>query len=429
MKTYILYIDKELSRDYASECRDSANKFNLDIIMHEGLCGKQNRELTRMTGLNIRTVEYASEYCGTVGHFQIWKQIAKSGEIGVVLEHDCVVMGDYSNLTVNDGEILFLGPRLFDRSQYVFPTDSEVNYHDVGYYNGAHAYAITANTAASLLAELDRTKTILMPIDGLLGLKNKFNMKLKTVDPSFVISEIGNHRKSFNFDQPDITNRYYFPKFLSGVVDQTTLPPIAEYKFTVDWFSRHIPHWFKTFKLLNIDINQPLSILEIGAYEGKSTCWISDNMLTHLDSCLDVVDTFQGSIEHIDYDNSKLYEMFVNNISLSRNPEKIKTHTGDSRIFLPIFIKENRKYDFIYVDGAHMPENIIIDGMCCYHLLKDNGVIIFDDYDWDFETFDNRVDRNLVKTEKPVKIGLDILETLVPIDPILTDYQRSYVKK
>ena len=134
MKTYILYIDRDLSKDYASDCRDTATKFGLDVIMSEGICGKQNRELTRMTGLNIRTTDYASEYCGTVGHFQIWKDIASSGEVGVVLEHDCVVMGDYSNLTVNDGEILFLGPRMFHRSHYVFPDDVEVDYHDIEYY-------------------------------------------------------------------------------------------------------------------------------------------------------------------------------------------------------------------------------------------------------------------------------------------------------
>jgi len=417
MKTYILYIDKELSRNYASECRDSVIKFNLDVIMHEGLCDKQNRELTRMTGLNIRTVEYSSEYCGTVGHFQIWKQIAESGEIGVVLEHDCVVVGNYNNLTVNDGEILFLGPRLFDRSQYVFPTDSEVDYHDVGYYNGAHAYAITANTAAMLLAELDRTKTILMPIDGLLGLKNKFNMKLKTVDPSFVISEIGNHRKSFNFDQPDITNRYYFPKFLSGVADQTTLPPIAEYKFTTDWFTEHIPHWLKTFNLVDKDIRKPLRILEVGAYEGRSTCWISDNMLTHLDSRLDVIDTFEDWIDHPNETEDRVYRYFIQNISLSKNPEKIKPYPGDSRVYLPSFLKEDRKYDFIYIDGNHNTENVISDGLAAYHLLKSDGVIIFDGYEFT---------QNNVQT---VKIALNKLEKMLDIQPILTSWQRSYVKK
>ena len=418
MKTYILYIDRPLSIEYAADCRNTVSKFDLDFEMFEGLCGLQNRELTRKTGLKINTVDYSSEYCGTVGHIEIWKSIARSGEVGVVLEHDCVVMGDYSKLTAKDGEILFLGPRMFHRSHYEFPIEEEVDYHDVSHYNGAHAYMITPNTAAMLLAELDRIKMILMPIDGLLGLKNKFGMKLKTVDPAFVISEIGTHRKSFNFDQPDTTNRKYFPKFLKGVRDRVSLPPIAEYKFTLDMFTQHIPHWLETFKIANIDFNEPLDVLEVGAYEGRSTCWISDNMLLNINSRMEIVDTFQDWVEHPGAEPDRLYKQFAQNIAISKNTEKIKVCAGDSRVYLPILIKENRKYDFIYIDGNHATENVIIDGVCAFHLLKENGVIIFDDYEFKY------IDDLLT-----VKIALEKLETMVPIKPILTGYQRSYMKK
>lgn len=66
MRTYILYIDQEKSIEYAKDCRDSAVSFGLNVVMHEGLFGKQNRELTRRTGLNILTTGYSSEYCGTI---------------------------------------------------------------------------------------------------------------------------------------------------------------------------------------------------------------------------------------------------------------------------------------------------------------------------------------------------------------------------
>ena len=417
MKTYILYIDKELSQEYANDCKETCEKFGLDVIMHQGLCGLENRELTRKTGLKINTIQYASEYCGTVGHIQIWKRIAESDELGVVLEHDSVTVGDYSNLTVNDGEILFLGPRMFHRSHYVFPTDVDVDYHDVSHYNGAHAYMITPGTARMLLEELERIQTILMPIDGLLGLKNKFNMKLRTVDPSFVISEIGSHRKSFNFDEPDTTNREYFPKFLSGVRDRVSLPPIAEYNFTTDWFTEHLPFWEEIIKMRNIDITGPLNILEVGAYEGRSTCWISDNMLTNINSRMDVVDTFEDWIEHPGAPRNRLHTLYTKNIAISKNPEKIKTFPMDSRIGLPLLLMENKKYDFIYIDGNHNTINVLVDGLCAYHLLKDDGVIIFDDYEFT---------QNDVQT---AKIAMHKLETLIPIEPILTTWQRAYIKK
>jgi hypothetical protein len=298
---------------------------------------------------------------------------------------------------------------MFHRSHYEFPTDEEVDYYDVNHYNGAHAYMITPATAAMFLAELDRIKMILMPIDGLLGLKNKFNMQLRTVDPAFVISEIGGHRKSFNFDQPDTTNREYFPKFLKGVRDRVSLPPIAEYKFTTDWFTDHVPHWLETFKIANINFEDQIDILEIGTYEGRSTCWILDNMMININSRMDAIDSF--------VEDEKLYESFVKNISISKNPEKMKIWAGDSRVYLPIFLKMDKKYDFIYVDGSHKTENVIIDGLCAYHLLKDNGVIIFSNYDYEEEG------------QLTVKPALDKLESMLPIKTVLTGLQYSYMKK
>jgi predicted O-methyltransferase YrrM len=265
-----------------------------------------------------------------------------------------------------------------------------------------------------MLDELDRIEQILMPIDGLLGLRNKFNMNLKAVDPAYVVCETNGH-KSFNFDRPDTRNRRYFDRFLEGIYG-SKLPPTEDRVFTVDWFSGNIPHWIETFEMTGKDLSAPISVLEIGCYEGMSTCWISDNMLRHLDSRMDAVDTFRGSVEHEGQDNDRLYKMFAHNLSLTKNPEKVTSHIGDSRAIMPIFLKEGRKYDVIYVDGGHMAENVIVDGLCAYHLLKDDGVIIFDDYEWTF--YDRRT----------VKEGLDRLEQMVPIKPILTGWQRSYVK-
>jgi len=416
MKTYILYIDDPVSVQYANDCLASCRQFNVEAALFEGVKGKTNRQLTRETNLRINTTEYSSEYCGTIGHFNIWKAIAESGEVGVILEHDAVVKADYSNLVVNDGEILFLGPRVYSREDYGFPSQyqSIPDYIDVDFYYGAHAYMITPNTAKAMLEELERIEQILMPIDGLLGLRNKFDMKLKAVDPAFVICETNNH-KSFNFDKPDTRNRKYFDKFLEGIYG-SKLPETEDRIFTVDWFSDNIPHWLETFEFVGKNLSQPLNVLEIGCYEGKSTCWISDHMLKHLGSRLDAIDTFQGSIEHEGQDNDRLKNMYMYNVSLTRNPEKINSYIGDSRVILPILLKEQRKYDVIYVDGGHMQENVIIDGLCAYHLLKDDGVIIFDDYEWTYYG------------ARTVKEGLDILETMIPIKPILTGWQRSYIK-
>jgi GR25 family glycosyltransferase involved in LPS biosynthesis/predicted O-methyltransferase YrrM len=413
MKTYILHINEELSIEYAEDCRNSCKEFGIEAELFLGIRGATNRELTRKTGYNIRTFEYSSEYCATVGHINIWKKIAESGETGVVLEHDVVVKGDYTKLVVNDGEILFLGPRLYNRNDYQFPANETVDYHNIDFYNGAHAYIITANTAKAMVDYVEQIKMIEMPVDGLLGLKNKFNLVMKAVDPVFALAEIGD-RNSFNFDKPDDTNRYYFEKFLANI-DPAKLPPVQERIFTVDWFSGNIPHWEETLKLVGKDASQELHLLEIGAYEGKSTCWFSDNIIRNVHSRMDVVDTFEGSIEHSEEKKQSLQKKYFHNLGLTRNGEKIHTYVGDSRVYLPFFLRDGKKYDIIYVDGAHMPENVIIDGLCAFHLLKEDGVIVFDDYEWNFDG------------KQTVKIGLDRLETMVPIKPILTGWQRSYI--
>jgi hypothetical protein len=413
MKTYILYIDREKSIEYANECLESCNRFNLNAVLFQGVCDKTNRELMRKYGYKINTDMYASEYCTTIGHINAWKEIAGSNEVGVVFEHDCIVKADYSNIECNDGELVVLGPLVCEHVDYEFPLKylNEVDKIDVQFFKGAHAYAITPKTAQIMLDELDRIGQILMPIDGLLGLRNKFNLDFKMMDPPFVVSEVGLQKVSYNFTNEQrgntyAANREYFPKFLEGMKISKLLPTENRF-FTSDTFSEHIPHWSETFKITNKNFLKPTNILQVGAFEGMSTCHISDNFLRPLESRLEVVDSFEGKDAE---ETQKLQYNYVKNLALSKNSEKISSYQGDSRHYLPIFIKENNKYDFIYIDNDHKMEKIIIDVLCAYFLLKDDGVIIINHYDISY-----------------VKEALDKVETMVPIKSILTGKQISYI--
>ena len=51
-------------------------------------------------------------------------------------------------------------------------------------------------------------------------------------------------------------------------------------------------------------------------------------------------------------------------------------------------------FDLIYVDGAHDSKNVIIDAILSYKLVKQDGIIIFDDYLWKTK------DKNLLKSPK-----------------------------
>jgi predicted O-methyltransferase YrrM len=107
--------------------------------------------------------------------------------------------------------------------------------------------------------------------------------------------------------------------------------------------------------------------------------------LTGKDCKIHVVDTFGGSLEEVgmkwdvNYDFSKLYDTFVNNIG--ENIDKVVIHRGQSGKILKTDFQEN-SFDFIYIDGSHTAPDVLQDAVLCHPLLKVGGILIFDDYGW-----------------------------------------------
>ncbi len=144
--------------------------------------------------------------------------------------------------------------------------------------------------------------------------------------------------------------------------------------YTYDWFSHNIPSWkiwLKKFKN-----KEHLSFLEIGCYEGMATRWLLDNILTKKNSCISVVDTFAGSIEHSKIDNSKMLNHFMNNVGYEK---RVKVFQSTSKHFLK---STDNSFDFVYIDGSHISKDVMADAVLSWDRLKKNGVIIFDDYEW-----------------------------------------------
>jgi hypothetical protein len=68
----------------------------------------------------------------------------------------------------------------------------------------------------------------------------------------------------------------------------------------------------------------PTKALEVGSFEGRSALWMLENLLTHPDSTLTVVDTFAGSHEHVR--NEKSW-----NISVSALEARFDANTARHR--------------------------------------------------------------------------------------------------
>lgn len=153
--------------------------------------------------------------------------------------------------------------------------------------------------------------------------------------------------------------------------------------FTNDWFSNNIPIWNTLLNKFKTQDN--LKFLEIGSYEGKSACWLLDNILTKNNCELYCIDTFQGSYEHklngsnhTDFKN--VYDTFKNNTV--EYGDKIKLFVGKSGDLLKNPNITKNTYDFIYIDGCHESKEVLQDAVFAFEILKNGGIIIFDDYLW-----------------------------------------------
>ncbi|MCE2870849.1 MAG: class I SAM-dependent methyltransferase [Oxalobacteraceae bacterium] len=160
------------------------------------------------------------------------------------------------------------------------------------------------------------------------------------------------------------------------------------YDFTNTWFESAKPVWDSLIPQIN-----PTRILEIGSYEGASTCYLIEKLGISKNIELHCIDTWEGGVEHkiggsAHTDMSIVEKRFNNNASLAiskvNNNVQLFIHKSFSVLALSKLIAEGKKgyFDFIYVDGSHQAPDVLCDALLSFELLKNNGVIAFDDYLW-----------------------------------------------
>lgn len=166
---------------------------------------------------------------------------------------------------------------------------------------------------------------------------------------------------------------------------------MGDYKFSENWFHTADLHIALTRGLL--DLTSTYRVLEIGCLEGSATTVFSDTVLNHPDSRMTCVDPFDAynptTIQEKGGDYTK--RLFLDNISKSRNHEKIKL----VELYSSDFYKTNDKtFNFIYIDGSHLVEDIAHDFVKCLEILEPGGIMWMDDYLWgDGVTIRDCIDR------------------------------------
>lgn len=193
--------------------------------------------------------------------------------------------------------------------------------------------------------------------------------------------------------------------------------------FTTDWFTYAIPN-FTAIKQYLKEVN---SVLEIGVYQGRSTCWTLQNMLsdTGLMTCVDPfietdeMDTFFSTAPTpVGTEREKLFRA---NVAESKKPKQtVDVHLGRSFAVLPKLLTRDQQYDFIYCDGNHTAATALADAVLSYGLLRKGGVLLFDDYLWDHEQDHHH---------RP-KMSVDAFVNLYAnhVTPFFINYQLAVVK-
>jgi len=130
-------------------------------------------------------------------------------------------------------------------------------------------------------------------------------------------------------------------------------------------------------------VDKEINCLEIGSYKGDAT----EKMLVHLStnpkSRVYAVDTWAGSPEYPNMDFSLIEKEFDENIEKSgRKNQLIKMKMLSSKALMKL-IQDKIMFDFIFIDASHESKDVMSDAVLSWEILKEGGIIIFDDYQWD----------------------------------------------
>lgn len=145
--------------------------------------------------------------------------------------------------------------------------------------------------------------------------------------------------------------------------------------FGSNFFEKWIPNWQNQLALI---AGKPDVVgVEIGVLHGDCTVFCAERIANGPNSVHYAIDINKN--EHLEnniapYSNVK----FIQGVSYEvlRNLK----HNGKSKEFA----------DYVYVDGSHLAIDVMQDAVLGWYILKDGGILIFDDYGWGVHTTDEK---------------------------------------
>jgi predicted O-methyltransferase YrrM len=144
------------------------------------------------------------------------------------------------------------------------------------------------------------------------------------------------------------------------------VPMLGAPSYTHNW-AKHIYDGTWESLLAPLAGKPDLNYLEIGVFEGRSLFWMVDNILTHPNSKATAIDLGAMSRPRL-----------LANLAKCAYSRKISVIDNLSEAVLPNLKPDS--FDIIYIDGGHDVRSVMIDAIYSWRLLKQGGLMIFDDY-------------------------------------------------
>ncbi|GFG73648.1 hypothetical protein MBOT_10130 [Mycobacterium botniense] len=156
----------------------------------------------------------------------------------------------------------------------------------------------------------------------------------------------------------------------------------AQGQFKINFFDSddwNIVLWCLTFSRI-FNREDPVRILEIGSWEGRSTLFLltyfTNGHLTAVDPWADRDDN-EYKVTKESREREARFER-----NLAPCAARLTKRKGSSLQVLPQLLDEQQEFDVIYVDGSHFADDVLTDGINAWRLLKRGGILIFDDLLW-----------------------------------------------
>jgi len=140
--------------------------------------------------------------------------------------------------------------------------------------------------------------------------------------------------------------------------------------------------------------------LEIGCFEGATSSYIAENLLDENGKliCVDPLsDQYlnENLTEAAINKNNTGWKYFENQYERFQHTCKEYLENGKITLIRKLSTECNQElveygnnFDFIYVDGDHRKDTVYKDAVLAYDVCVNNGYILFDDYQWCFDSTD-----------------------------------------